>query len=260
MPRPLIVAHRGASSRCPENTLRAMDAAFHTEPPADGLECDIRLTADGVPVVFHDDETTRLTGEGGSIEARTAHEVRALRVREEPIPTLAELLERLPGYGVGGLLANIEIKATPRADALVAACRPLLDPLTRPGSGVRLVVSSFDPRVLRAAQAASAPWRLAFLYEEEAALELLRFFDPATPLDLHPDHRLVDADHLARHAARPEYGPTHRAFRVWTVDEPARAWQLGALGVEAVITNRPNWLLRQAEAPLAASSAEPSDT
>ena len=66
----LTIAHRGASAEFPENTMAAFIAALSREPSADGLECDVRLSADGVPVVFHDDDTRRLTGQSGSIESR----------------------------------------------------------------------------------------------------------------------------------------------------------------------------------------------
>lgn len=258
MVRPLIVAHRGASARHPENTMLAMRDAFVVHPPADGFECDIRLTQDGVPVVFHDADTQRLADVAGSIEQRRLEDVRELRVRGEPVPTLAELVAALPSFGAPGMLVNIEIKATSKAAELVEACRPLLDPLAGAASCVQLVVSSFDPRVLRAAHAAGAPWRLAFLYEDIGALDFLRFFDEATPLDLHPAHRLVDAEHLARWSSKPEYGPAHRAFRAWTVDEPQRASYLFDLGVQAVITNRPNWMgARLAEQPAPHNEEEP---
>jgi glycerophosphoryl diester phosphodiesterase len=233
-PGPAVVAHRGASGDHPENTLRAFRAAFDGPAPADGLEFDVRLTRDGVPVVFHDDDTLRLCGEPGTIEARTLAEVRALRVRGEPVPTLAELLDAVGPFVTTRprSLLNVELKPTPAPDRLVAACQPILASVAA-DPAVELVISSFDPRVLRAAQAAATPWRHAFLYETVAALRFLDFLDPAGPLDLHPPHELTTADHLARFAA------PGRRFRVWTVDDPERALALAALGVDAIITNFP---------------------
>jgi glycerophosphoryl diester phosphodiesterase len=66
-----IIAHRGASADHPENTLRAIRRALLDPPPAAGFECDVRLSSDGVAVVFHDDETARLTGQPGAIETRS---------------------------------------------------------------------------------------------------------------------------------------------------------------------------------------------
>lgn len=252
-PTPSILAHRGASQRYPENTLRALSAALTDAPAADGVELDVRLTADGVPVVFHDRETTRLTGVPGSIEERTLADLSELHVGGEPIPRLDALVDALAPLWPAQrrALLNVEIKPTGRAQELVAACRPILDPLA---GRVQLVVSSFDARVLASASDAGAPWRLALLYETLDALDFLRFLEPRGPLDLHPDHQLVDPDHLARYG-RPavEYPGFRRAFRVWTVDDPGRARELSELGVAALITNTPQELRRALS-----GAAEPS--
>lgn len=244
-PAVAVVAHRGASERLPENTIVAAESAFTTSPAAHGLEFDVRLSADGVPMVFHDADTTRLTGEPGTIESRTRAEIRALAVGGEPIPTLADMLAAvLPRLArTSSALLNVELKPTGAAAALVAACRPLLDPLV---GAAPLVVSSFDARLLSAIIEAGAGWPLAFLYETLDALEFLRFIAHRAPLDLHPCHELVDADHLGRHRAQEYPGPP-RAFRVWTVDDAPRARELAALGVDAIITNTPNRLRRQLE-------------
>src|SRR5512139_3843484 len=75
-PGPWVVAHRGGSALAPENTFPAFDRAVALG--ADALEIDVRLTGDGAVVVFHDEETARLTGEPGTIEGRTLAEVAAL--------------------------------------------------------------------------------------------------------------------------------------------------------------------------------------
>ncbi|MGM0577255.1 MAG: glycerophosphodiester phosphodiesterase [Myxococcota bacterium] len=238
---PAILAHRGASARHPENTVRALVAALRDDPPADGVECDVRLGADGVPIVFHDRDTTRLTGVPGSIEARTLTDVRDLRVDDEPVPTLEQALEAtrpLLAARPGGLL-NVELKPTGDGRRPVQACRPLLDPLAA-DPAVRLVVSSFDARVLRAALDDGAPWRLALIYDDPTALGFLEHLGPPGSIDLHADHRLLDAAHLT--LLREEYGQEGAALRAWTVDDPARAAALESLGVAAIITNRPQEL------------------
>lgn len=238
--RPAVVAHRGASVDYPENTLVAMVAALDAAEPADGFECDVRLTRDGVPVVFHDDDTLRLCEVPGTIEARSLAEVSALRVRGERIPTLAELLDLTrpqlaqlaPFAPLQRAVVNIELKPTSAPDALVAACLPLLARLAEDRT-VELIVSSFDPRVLRSAIIAGVPWRNAFLYETIGALRFLAYLDPAATLDLHPPSELASPAHLA------EYAAPDRRFRVWTVDDVDRARTLAGLGVDALITNYP---------------------
>ena len=66
---PMLIAHRGAMARTPENTTIAFDAALCCN--VDGIECDVQLTADGIPVVFHDDDIFRITGQKGSISDYT---------------------------------------------------------------------------------------------------------------------------------------------------------------------------------------------
>lgn len=62
---PMLMAHRGAMAEAPENTAAAFDKALFRR--IDGIECDVQLSADGIPVVFHDDDLFRITGESGAI-------------------------------------------------------------------------------------------------------------------------------------------------------------------------------------------------
>jgi glycerophosphoryl diester phosphodiesterase len=111
--RPLILAHRGASRIAPENTLVAFCLAL--EQGADGLELDVQLSRDGVPVVFHDSELSRTTDGRGRISEKTLAELRTLdagkwfdpRFAGERIPTLEEVFE---AFGDRALY-NIELKA-----------------------------------------------------------------------------------------------------------------------------------------------------
>jgi glycerophosphoryl diester phosphodiesterase len=62
---PKLIAHRGAMAHAPENSIAAFDLALSNR--VDGIEFDVRLTADGIPVIFHDDDISRITGQKGSI-------------------------------------------------------------------------------------------------------------------------------------------------------------------------------------------------
>src|SRR5687767_14329580 len=107
---PLIIAHRGASAARPENTLGAFRRALALE--ADGIELDVQITRDGVPVVFHDSSLRRLTGTSGGIARQTWAELRGLRVRQtEPIPRLVDVLRLTRGLTV----VQIELKSGPVA-------------------------------------------------------------------------------------------------------------------------------------------------
>lgn len=114
------IAHRGlhdGNQACWENTLSAFERAAAR---GFSIECDVHLSGDGVPVVFHDDALARLTGEDGFVWQRTAGELGALKVggTQDRVPTLREML----GLVAGRVPLVIELKGTPGHDeGLVAA-------------------------------------------------------------------------------------------------------------------------------------------
>ncbi len=120
VPRPIIFAHRGASAYAPENTLASFKMAV--EQRADAIELDVKLSADGVPVVIHDPTTDRTTGAPGRVADLPLAALRELdagrrfdeKFSGERIPTLDEVFET-----VGGKLPiNVELTnySTPTDD------------------------------------------------------------------------------------------------------------------------------------------------
>src|SRR5436190_2153545 len=118
---PLILAHRGASAYAPENTLAAFRLA--REYGADGIELDVQLTRDHVPVVIHDDTVDRTTSSKGRVAALTVAEISRLDAgswknqdyQDERIPTLAQVFDTLadwlnPVGRVQPCLINVELK------------------------------------------------------------------------------------------------------------------------------------------------------
>ena len=134
---PLRLAHRGDFRRAPENSLSAFAAALEN-PHCDGLELDVRLSADGVPVVNHDPTLARLHGRPERVDAVAVSELSAIG-----IPTLADVLALA---GTAPFL-DVELKGDPgpaAMDVLVEGRGPALD---------RAVVSSFDaPALARVAR------------------------------------------------------------------------------------------------------------
>ncbi|GAB4578531.1 MAG: glycerophosphodiester phosphodiesterase [Anaerolineales bacterium] len=105
LPHPAIIAHRGASRYAPENTLTAFQLAL--EQGADGLEFDVRLSADGYPVVFHDATVRHRTNGQGWVAKLPLAELQKLDAGNgERIPTLEQVLEAVGGK----TLLNIELK------------------------------------------------------------------------------------------------------------------------------------------------------
>jgi glycerophosphoryl diester phosphodiesterase len=104
LPRPLIIAHRGLAHNAPENTLASVRAAL--ELPVDGIEIDVYLSADGVPVVMHDPTVDRTTEGHGPVCSLTLAQLNELRAHigwqernlpPQPIPTLREVLQATSG-------------------------------------------------------------------------------------------------------------------------------------------------------------------
>lgn len=213
-----VWAHRGASTVEVENTVAAFEAAVRLG--ADGVELDVRATADGAPAVHHD---ARLS-DGRVIADLTADELPAY------VPLLDAALD-----ACGPLVVNIEIKE-PRSivDAVVVEVR---------GRGVadQVVVSSFDLATidLMLARDAGVPtgYLVAPAHRALAARSLgvcIRRGHRA----FHPHHRAVDARLVDRaHDAGI-------AVHTWTVDNPSRMTALATIGVDAFVTNVPDVALR----------------
>ena len=234
-PRPLVLAHRGASALATENTLAAFRRAM-TEG-ADGVELDVQRCATGEVVVFHDGDLTRLAGRPervGSLSLGALREVRLAGGGE--IPTLAEALETCGPAG----LVNIEIK---HGGLRPAGCQALLagvaEIVGRAGAADRVLVSSFSPGVVWLWQRLRPdvpcgllcerprPFRRPWPFRMDGLLPLLR------PAAVHPEQALCSA------AAVRGWRRRGYAVNVWTVDEPGRLQVLAALGVSGIITNQP---------------------
>ena len=137
------IAHRGyhdLNRTRWENTLSAFDAAIERDY---AIECDVHLSADGVPVVFHDSVLNRLAGRDGFVHDMTAAELTQLEVggTEDRIPTLAEMLARVRGR----VPLVIELKGTAgKDDGLVAAVARTLE-----GYEGHAAIMSFDHWLVR---------------------------------------------------------------------------------------------------------------
>jgi glycerophosphoryl diester phosphodiesterase len=252
-PAPWLVAHRGASRLAPENTFIAFDRAVALG--ADAIETDVHLTRDGVVVVFHDDDIEQLTGARGTIEERTLAEVRALDAahgftpdggRTFPLrghgvqaPTLAETLARYPAL-------RFSIDAKSEDPALVDA---LVQDVRLAGAVERVCLGSFfDHQAERIG--ALLPEAARFLPQMAATCHVMaaKSGQPATACpsgyDLAALPHRVDTMTVVD---RPVVEHFHRLgipVHVWTVDEEADMRALLALGVDGLVTNRPDLAAR----------------
>lgn len=137
-----IFAHRGLHGPgVPENSPAAFAAAIRRGL---GIECDVRKSCDGQPVVFHDSALDRLTGETGPLADRTADQLSRIRLSggEDAIPTLRRVLDQVAG--AVPLLIEVKSDRGHRVEALCLAVRRALE-----GYRGQHAVMSFDPRVSR---------------------------------------------------------------------------------------------------------------
>jgi glycerophosphoryl diester phosphodiesterase len=251
--RPWLVAHRGGAKLAPENTLPAFELAARLG--ADAFETDVHLTRDGAVVVFHDDETSRLTGEPGTIEARTLSEVRRLdagwgftrdggrtfpwRGRGVTPPTLAELLARFPAMRL-----NVEAKSEDPALA-EALARAVVDA----GAVERVCLGSqHDAQGERIR--ALLPAACHFLPEAAATCHVMAARAPGATgcpdgfdvADLPYRH---EAGFVVVDRATVEYFHARGvAVFAWTVDDEEGMRDLVAAGADGIMTDRPDRLAR----------------
>lgn len=224
-PTTAVLGHRGASTDHPENTLEAFAAAL--SQGADGVELDVRLTADGAIIVHHD------------AWYRDGRMVWSTPVGERPhgVPLLAEALDTCLGAFV-----NVEIKNTPGdlGEGVEWSAEPALAVVgelqrrSAAGTADRVLVSSFDVATLAAVRAADPDLPTGQLVFDLAAwADAPEVAAAAGHRALHPWEPFVDAVLVERCRA------LGLAVNTWTVDEPSRVAELAELGVDAVITNVP---------------------
>lgn len=227
--RPLVFGHRGAREVAPENTMAAFQKALALG--ADGIELDVMLSADGIPVVIHDYTLERTTNGRGRVAEHTLAQLRALDAGGgEPIPTLAEVLD---AFG-DSLRINIELKIASAADdGLVARVAQLV---AERGLFDTVLISSFNPLALWRMRRADARLARGLLYAPGVPLYLRRaWVAPFLALDaMHPHFSMVDAVYM-RWARRRGYH-----VNVWTVNDPGEMERLLDLGVDVLITDRPD--------------------
>jgi glycerophosphoryl diester phosphodiesterase len=140
---PLRLAHRGDWRRAPENTLPALLAALDI-PACDGLEFDIRLSRDGVPVLLHDETLERVQGRPDRVDAPAAE-----ALERHGIPRLDVVLAAVPAQA----FLDIELKGEGHGDATAAVLRA-----GRSDRPSRAVVSSFEAPALRAMRERLPGW------------------------------------------------------------------------------------------------------
>jgi len=223
-----IVAHRGASGEYPENTMLAFEKGL--EMGADALEFDVRLSADGIPVVMHDPTVDRTTDGTGPVSGFSAEELANLDAGEgEGVPTVEQVVKTF-----NDVPCIIELKEAGAADRVGELLRRL-------EATKRVLLGSFLHRALklcdrfqlcRSASRRETVW--FWLRSRIGTTVGAGRYQALTIPERHRGLRVVDE--LLVSAATKSGIPVH----VWTVDDRAEAERLRAMGIAGIITNRPD--------------------
>ena len=229
---PLVIAHRGLPKSAPENTLPSFAAALEHRP--DFVECDYRHSADGVPIVLHDERLDRTT-DAATIFGRKKLTVDQLRYDE-----LARLdagrwfAPQFAGTRLPTLEATIDTvcgRARLMIERKSGDAATLVELLRRKNVFDRIVVQSFDPDFLAECHGLEHRVRLGLLGEKTLSAErLARAAEVGATLVGWKHDDLTAAATAAAHRA---------GFEVWswTLNEPARVRDLVAVGLDGVITD-----------------------
>ena len=206
-----IIAHRGANREAPENTLPAFEKALAMG--VDGIELDVQITSDGVPIIHHDP----VVG-GQPIVGMTVAELKKLK----PAPTLAEVLTLVNGQ----CRLYVEVKAPTATDAVIHLLAPHHE---------WCAIHSFDHRIAAVAslftECPTGILLVSYLVKTVPAMEAANARDVWQQADF-VDRALVTDVHLA-------------GGRViaWTVNDANRARELIDLGVDGICTDLPREML-----------------
>jgi len=248
--RPIVVGHRGVPALHQENTLAGFRRAVELGVPA--VELDVRLTRDRRAVVLHDAELERLTGTRGNVLDLTWDQLSRLRIqrvlpmgidvhgaqviahydREEPIALLAEVLAEVAGK----VAINVELKLDLPTWWQVEVGAVAAGVIAEAKAEHRVIVTSFDPRKLRAARRAGPDLALAFCFDDSmldfarGVLDRLPAFAGELALaDRRPGHnarhvlsRILDSDLVGRLIATRAVGAEHTLLGSQTVQRLRR--------------------------------------
>ncbi len=216
---PIVIAHRGASSRALENSLAAFLLSLTDR--ADMIEFDVRLSADGEPVVIHDQKTGRSARENVTVARCDAARLRNIRLKNgEPVPFLSDVLDLIRG----AVPVNIESKT----EGGVAASLKVID-----GMGYRgeIVLSSGLREECLAARSARPDFPCGLVTGRPSASDIA-FCLRHSLSSIHPDHRRLTVLRIRKvmEAGLP--------LIPYTVDDEDDFIRLVESGADGVFSNR----------------------
>ncbi len=236
---PPVIAHRGASSVAPENTLAAIRTA--REQGANWIELDVKISYDGVPVLMHDETLERTTNGTGFVAEAAWSDLARLdagasfdpRYRGEGVPHLSDAINTAL---FNSLSVMIEIKPCPgraKATTMVAVIETAK---IWPEGDVYPVISSFDVESLMISAQLEPQWPRCLIFDKWAEnwREMTETIEASA---------LSFEEKLLTHERVRELGRMGLPLLAYTVNDPVRAKELLAWGVAAVYTDNPRTIL-----------------
>jgi glycerophosphoryl diester phosphodiesterase len=233
--RPLLIGHRGYPSKFPENTLASFEGAM--QAGCDMVELDVTLTKDRKVVVIHDDTLERTTNGKGLVRAHTLEEIKRLdagswfdpRFSMERVPELSEVMKLTSGR----CMLNIEIKesAFEAAYPSDAIEHQVVKLVKTSGAMDRVIVSSFDKRMLQRIAAMDRPPAIAYISNHVADQTELDMLLTTRAFSWHPRFKVLTRDQVAMmHALGLRVFP-------WTINTRQEVESMLALDVDGLICN-----------------------
>ena len=233
----LIIAHRGSTyTGYPENSLPAFQMAV--DEGFDGVEMDVRLTKDKELVVFHDIRLERLTDTGrGMVRTKALQQLKHFRLKNDRvetfIPLLSEALEILKNTP---LLINIEIKSEMPMRGKIE--QRVIDMIYRYGVQTRVVISSFNPLVIKKTQKVDPTIRTGFIFEKRLPKFNQRLATGLIVTSWHPQFKGISPLTLQRAHSNG------CAVYAWTVNDEKDIIHLLDFDIDGIITDRPDIVRR----------------
>lgn len=253
--KPLIIAHRGASALAPENTLAAFSRAL--EDGADGVELDVWLARDGVPVVIHDASLRRTGLCEGIVSAMTSKELCRTGVghwfnlanprlarkeySREVVPSLDQVFKLFKAqHTTNRAVTYVELKTDNGSDDRAALSTSVVNLIVHHDLQSKVVVVSFNLKAITQVKTIDSSVRTGALFEprRNAARIMSGRRLIAAAIESGADeillHRLIATRRLVGLAAEKDLRSV-----VWTVDDPKWLDRAERLGIDALITNDP---------------------
>jgi len=243
---PLIIGHRGASALAPENTLAAFKRAL--TDGADGVELDVRLASDGVPVVIHDADLRRTGLREGIIANMTSRQLGQTNVGswfnsshlqhgraeydQQVVPTLAQVFDLFSKRSNRSALIYVEMKTDKAEDTFVELAAVVAQLVNDRNLHRRVVVVSFNLKALTRIKRIDSGIITGALFEPRRNPMITAALDCGAEQILL--HRLVATKRLVDLARKNHLLPV-----VWTINDVLWLRRRAGFGIHALISNNP---------------------